>query len=68
MNKASIIEDAITYTMKLQHEVESLTLELDGMEPRREKRAEPKKRESSAVDEMNKMGLQVLYKFIYLFY
>ncbi|GAU31797.1 hypothetical protein TSUD_22430 [Trifolium subterraneum] len=51
MNKASIIEDAITYTKKLQNEIEILTKELDEMEETRKKKAEQKTCESSAARE-----------------
>ncbi|PNX97387.1 transcription factor DYSFUNCTIONAL TAPETUM 1 [Trifolium pratense] len=51
MNKASIIEDAITYTKMLQKEVEILTKELDEMEETRKKKAEQKTCESSAAGE-----------------
>ncbi|KAK2383226.1 hypothetical protein P8452_38432 [Trifolium repens] len=51
MNKASIIEDAITYTRKLQNEVEILTKELGGLEETRKKKAEQKTCESSAAGE-----------------
>jgi hypothetical protein len=68
MNKASIIEDAITYTRKLQNEVEILTKELGGLEETRKKKAEQKTCESSAAGEkINISWIEVLYKFIYLF-
>ncbi|XP_045826089.1 transcription factor DYT1-like isoform X1 [Trifolium pratense] len=51
MNKASIIEDAITYTKMLQKEVEILTKELDEMEETRKKKEEQKTCESSAAGE-----------------
>ncbi|GAU20770.1 hypothetical protein TSUD_84880 [Trifolium subterraneum] len=52
MNKASIIEDAITYTKKLQNEIEILTNELDEiMEETRKKKGEQKTCESSAARE-----------------
>ncbi|CAJ2678361.1 unnamed protein product [Trifolium pratense] len=53
MNKASIIEDAITYTKMLQKEVEILTKELDEMEETRKKKAEQKTCESSAGEKIN---------------
>lgn len=63
MNKASIIEDAITYMQKLQNEVKSLTEELHDMGGTKEKKAGPKISDSAAAaadEEMKNWGIQVL--------
>jgi hypothetical protein len=62
MTKDSVIEDAITYTKKLQYEVDYLTQELCAMqeEEKLEERAEPKINEFSAAEEMKNWGIQVL--------
>lgn len=60
MNKASIIEDAITYMQKLQNEVKSLTEELHDMGGTKEKKSEPKRSGSAAEAEMKNWGIQVL--------
>ncbi|KAL5054403.1 hypothetical protein RYX36_035085 [Vicia faba] len=60
MNKASIIEDAITYMQKLQNEVKSLTDELHDMGGTKEKKDETKISDSSAAaeEEMKNWGIQ----------
>ncbi|KAK2383230.1 hypothetical protein P8452_38434 [Trifolium repens] len=60
MTKDSVIEDAITYTKKLQYEVDYLTQELCAMqeEEKLEERAEPKINEFSAAEEMKNWGIQ----------
>ncbi|CAK8577853.1 unnamed protein product [Lathyrus sativus] len=57
MNKASIIEDAITYIQKLQNEVKNLTEELHDMGGTKEKKSELKISDSAA-EEMKNWGIQ----------
>ncbi|XP_058733910.1 transcription factor DYT1-like [Vicia villosa] len=61
MNKASIIEDAITYMQKLQNEVKSLTEELHDMGGSKEKKTEAKISDCVAPadeDQMKNWGIQ----------
>ncbi|XP_027339508.1 transcription factor DYT1-like [Abrus precatorius] len=58
MNKATIIEDAITYIMKLQDKVHSLSQELHQMEATSKETAETKMDEIDAVDDMKNWGIQ----------
>ncbi|XP_027348379.1 transcription factor DYT1-like [Abrus precatorius] len=56
MNKATIVEDAITYINMLQDKVQSLTQELQEMEATSEEITEPKRDEFNASEEMKKWG------------
>ncbi|TKY71587.1 Transcription factor DYT1 [Spatholobus suberectus] len=58
MNKATIIEDAITYVEKLQDKVRSLTQELHQMEATSEETAETKTDEIDAAEDMKNWGIQ----------
>ncbi|KAK7400451.1 hypothetical protein VNO78_11659 [Psophocarpus tetragonolobus] len=58
MNKATIVEDAITYIKRLQDKVQSLSQELHEMEATSEETAEPKKQEFDTAEEMKKFGIQ----------
>ncbi|KAK7319575.1 hypothetical protein RJT34_04298 [Clitoria ternatea] len=58
MNKATIVDDAITYIKKLQDKVKSLGQELCEMEATSEEIAEPKKEGFDAAEEMKKWGIQ----------
>lgn len=65
MNKATIIDDAITYIKKLQEEVVSLTQELQEVEVTLEI-SKPKVDELvDAAEEMKKWGIQV-YTILFL--
>jgi len=66
MNKATIIEDAITYIEKLQDKVQSLSQELHQMEATSEETAEAKIDEIDAAQDMKNLGIQVLYEILYL--
>ncbi|KAJ7968415.1 Transcription factor like [Quillaja saponaria] len=59
MNKATIIEDAITYIKQLQKDVESLSDQLLEMEVCSEKRTEPEIEDIDAAEEMKKSGIKV---------
>ena len=66
MNKATIVEDAITYIETQQNIVQSLSYELHEMEATSEE-IKPKKEEIDAAEEMNKLGIvQVIYNFNFL--
>ncbi|KAH1242863.1 Transcription factor DYT1 [Glycine max] len=56
MNKATIVEDAITYIETQQNIVQSLSYELHEMEATSEE-IKPKKEEIDAAEEMNKLGI-----------
>ncbi|BFG27584.1 hypothetical protein CerSpe_138580 [Prunus speciosa] len=58
MNKATIIEDAITYIHELQKTVNILKDQLFDMEASEEEAPEPKKEEIQAAEEMKKFGIQ----------
>nr|KYP48453.1 Transcription factor DYSFUNCTIONAL TAPETUM 1 [Cajanus cajan] len=58
MNKATIVEDAITYIEKLQAKVQSLSHELHRMEATSEDTAETKADEINAVEDMQNWGIQ----------
>ncbi|KAJ1380670.1 Myc-type, basic helix-loop-helix [Sesbania bispinosa] len=58
MNKATIIDDAITYIQQLQDEVQNLSQELHEMEATTEEIEEPKIVEFDAAEEMKKWGIQ----------
>ncbi|KAK7328018.1 hypothetical protein VNO77_22112 [Canavalia gladiata] len=58
MNKATIIEDAITYIKKLQDKVESLSQELRQMEATSEETAETKMDDTDGVEDMNNWGIE----------
>lgn len=59
MNKATIVEDAITYIHELQKTVNILKDQLFDMEASEEEALEPKKEEIQAQEEMKKFGIQV---------
>lgn len=64
MNKATIIDDAITYIKKLQEEVVSLTQELQEVEVTLEI-SKPKVDELvDAAEEMKKWGIQVISTYL----
>ncbi|CAL9015292.1 unnamed protein product [Prunus brigantina] len=58
MNKATIVEDAITYIHELQKTVNILKDQLFDMEASEEEALEPKKEEIQAQEEMRKFGIQ----------
>ncbi|KHN19070.1 Transcription factor DYSFUNCTIONAL TAPETUM 1 [Glycine soja] len=58
MNKAMIVEDAITYIEKLQDKVQSLSQELHQMEATSEETAETKIVEIDAAEDMKNWGIQ----------
>ncbi|KAL6282164.1 hypothetical protein ACE6H2_013093 [Prunus campanulata] len=58
MNKATIVEDAITYIHELQKTVNILKDQLFDMEVSEEEAPEPKKEEIQAAEEMKKFGIQ----------
>ncbi|KAJ1396603.1 Myc-type, basic helix-loop-helix [Sesbania bispinosa] len=58
MNKATIIDDAITYIKKMQDKVQSLSQELHQMEATSEETAETKIDEIDAAEDMKKWGIQ----------
>ncbi|KAK7302646.1 hypothetical protein RJT34_13539 [Clitoria ternatea] len=58
MNKATIIEDAITYIKKLQDKVQSLSQELHQMEATSEEIVETKVDEIDAAEDMKKWGIE----------
>ncbi|QCD76655.1 transcription factor MYC2 [Vigna unguiculata] len=58
MNKATIIEDAITYIEKLQDKVQSLSQELHQIEATSEETAETKIDEIDAAQDMKDLGIQ----------
>ncbi|KAG4960563.1 Transcription factor DYT1 [Glycine soja] len=60
MNKAMIVEDAITYIEKLQDKVQSLSQELHQMEATSEETAETKIVEIDAAEDMKNWGIQFL--------
>jgi len=64
MNKATIIEDAITYIEKLQDKVQSLSQELHQIEATSEETAETKIDEIDAAQDMKDLGIQVIYDLI----
>lgn len=66
MNKASIIDDAISYIKMMQDKVESLSQELHGMEATSEETSEQKVEEIDATEEMKKWGIQVINEFLSL--
>ena len=66
MNKASIIDDAITFIKKLQDQVESLTQQLHNIEATSDETTETKMDEMNAAEDMKKLGIQVIYKIISL--
>ncbi|KAG5010511.1 hypothetical protein JHK87_019026 [Glycine soja] len=61
-NKATIVEDAITYIETQQNIVQSLSYELHEMEATSEE-IKPKKEEIDAAEEMNKLGIVQLRPF-----
>nr|XP_028965148.1 transcription factor DYT1-like [Malus domestica] len=60
MNKATIVEDAITYIQELQQKVNFLKDQLFEMEESSEETLQPNKEETHAAEEMKKFGIQVL--------
>lgn len=60
MNKATIVDDAITYIQQLQNDVNTLKDQLFEMEASSEETPEPRKEEIHAAEEMKKFGIQVL--------
>ncbi|KAH0985547.1 hypothetical protein GBA52_012724 [Prunus armeniaca] len=58
MNKATIVEDAITYIHELQKTVNILKDQLFDMEASEEEAPEQKKEEIQAAEEMKKFGIQ----------
>ncbi|XP_022642431.1 transcription factor DYT1 isoform X2 [Vigna radiata var. radiata] len=58
MNKATIIEDAITYIEKLQDKVQSLSQELHQMETTSEETGDTKTDEIDAAQDMKDLGIQ----------
>lgn len=67
MNKATIVEDSITYIHELQKNVNMLQDQLFEMEawssleePEPEPEPEPRKEEADAAEEMKKFGIQVI--------
>ena len=67
MNKATIVEDAITYIEKLQDKVQNLSQELHQMEATSVETAETKIVEIDAVEDMKNWGIQVFYNYDTLF-
>ena len=61
MNKATIVDDAITYIKTLKDKVESLSRELHEMEATSEKIVEPKIDEIDTEEEMKKWGIKVIF-------
>lgn len=59
MNKATIIEDAITYIEDLQRKVKVLQEQLFEIEASSEEEANPTSEETEAADQMKKSGIQV---------
>jgi len=66
MNKATIIEDAITYIEKLQDKVQSLSQELHQMEATSEETAETKTDEIDALEDMRNLGIEVIHEILHL--
>lgn len=62
MNKATIIEDAITYIEKLQDKVQSLSQELHQMETTSEETGDTKTDEIDAAQDMKDLGIQVIHE------
>lgn len=60
MNKATIIEDAITYIKTLQNTSKVLSDQLLEMEASSEEEEKPVKDEIDAAEEMKKHGIQVV--------
>ncbi|KAM1005025.1 hypothetical protein ACFX13_005190 [Malus domestica] len=58
MNKATIVEDAITYIQELQQKVNFLKDQLFEMEESSEETLQPNKEETHAAEEMKKFGIQ----------
>ncbi|MED6144378.1 hypothetical protein PIB30_015160 [Stylosanthes scabra] len=58
MNKATIIEDAITYIKNLKDKVDSLTLELQEIEATSETLAEPKTNQTNNGEDMKEWGIK----------
>ncbi|MED6135153.1 hypothetical protein PIB30_043510 [Stylosanthes scabra] len=58
MNKATIIEDAITYIKNLKDKVDSLTLELQEIEATSETVVEPKTNETNNGEDMKEWGIK----------
>lgn len=61
MNKATIIEDAITYIKELQKNVKDLSDQLLEMEASSEEEAKQRSETIDAAEEMNKCGFEVIY-------
>lgn len=59
MNKATIVEDAITYIEKLQMTVKVLSEQLLEMESSSEESERPRNDEINAAEEMKKHGIEV---------
>ncbi len=59
MNKATIIEDAISYVQDLQRNVNVLQEQLFEIEASSEEETKPRSEETEAADEMKKSGIQV---------
>lgn len=59
MNKATIVEDAITYIEKLQMTVKVLSDQLLEMESPSEESERPRNDEINAAEEMKKHGIEV---------
>lgn len=59
MNKATIIEDAITYIEELQQTVDTLTNQLSEEKTSLEEGADPTKKEIHVAEGMKKFGIQV---------
>lgn len=59
MNKATIIEDAITYIEELQQTVDTLTNQLSDNKSSFEEGADPTKEEIHVAEGMKKFGIQV---------
>lgn len=66
MNKATIIEDAITYIEKLQDKVQSLSQELHQIEVTSEETTETKIDDIDAAQDMKNWGIQVIYEILSL--
>lgn len=66
MNKATIIEDAITYIEKLQDKVQTLSQELHQMEATSDETTETKIDDIDAAEDMKNWGIQVIYEILSL--
>ena len=66
MNKATIIEDAITYIQELQKTSQVLSEQLLEMEGSFEEEGKPMRTDVDAAEDMKKCGIKVVHPFFFM--